>query len=189
MKKLLLTGLTLTAAGMLAACGGGKAADQTSAAADSKAETKQEAASEAAKDAAEVSLWTYPVGKWGDSATVDGIIKKFNEKYPNIKVTVEYLDYQNGDDQINTAIEGKQAPDIVLEGPERLVANWGAKGLMVDLKDLFEKDAASDIYDPVKAACKSPTGEYYEYPAFMVAHCMAVNKTMFEKADALKYLD
>ena len=108
MKKLLLTGLTLTAAGMLAACGGGKAADQTSAAADSKADTKQEGASEAAGDAAEVSLWTYPVGKWGDSATVDGIIKKFNEKYPNIKVTVEYLDYQNGDDQINTAIEGSK---------------------------------------------------------------------------------
>ena len=60
---------------------------------------------------------------------------------------------------------------------------------MVDLKDMFEKDAASDIYDPVKAACKSPTGEFYEYPAFMVAHCMAVNKTMFEKADALQYLD
>ena len=42
MKKLLLTGLTLTAAGMLAACVGGKAADQTSAAADSKEDTKQE---------------------------------------------------------------------------------------------------------------------------------------------------
>ena len=193
MKKLLLTGLAVTAAGMLAACGGGKAepAATKAAAEDSKAETKKEAAEtkEASGDAAELSLWTYPVGKWGDAATVDGIIKKFNEKYPDIKVTVEYLDYQNGDDQINTAIEGKQAPDIVLEGPERLVANWGAKGLMVDLSDMFEKDAASDIYDPVKAACKSPTGAYYEYPAFRVAHCMAINKTMFEKADALQYLD
>ena len=67
---------------------------------------------------------------------------------------------KNGDDQINTAIEGKQAPDIVLEGPERLVANWGCKrDSLVDLKDMFEKDAASDIYDPVKAACKSPTGD------------------------------
>ena len=193
MKKLLLTGLAVTAAGMLAACGGGKAepAATKAAAEDSKAETKKEAAEtkEASGDAAELSLWTYPVGKWGDAATVDGIIKKFNEKYPDIKVTVEYLDYQNGDDQINTAIEGKQAPDIVLEGPERLVANWGAKGLMVDLSDMFEKDAAADIYDPVKAACKSPTGAYYEYPAFRVAHCMAINKTMFEKADALQYLD
>lgn len=183
MKKLLLTGLTLTAAGMLAACGGGKA-DQSSAAADSKADTKASADGETA-----ISLWTYPVGKWGDAATVDGIVKKFNEKHPEIKVTVEYLDYQNGDDQINTAIEGKQAPDIVLEGPERLVANWGAKGLMVDLKDMFEKDAASDIYDRVKSACVSPEGAYYEYPAFMVAHCMAINKTMFEKANALQYLD
>ena len=127
MKKLLLTGLAVTAAGMLAACGGGEAepAATKAAAEDSKAETKKEAAEtkEASGDAAELSLWTYPVGKWGDAATVDGIIKKFNEKYPDIKVTVEYLDYQNGDDQINTAIEGKQAPDIVLEGPERLVAN------------------------------------------------------------------
>ena len=148
MKKLLLAGLTLTAAGMLAACGGGKA-DQSSAAADSKADTK------AADGETAISLWTYPVGKWGDAATVDG----------------------------------KQAPDIVLEGPERLVANWGAKGLMVDLKDMFEKDAASDIYDRVKSACVSPEGAYYEYPAFMVAHCMAINKTMFEKANALQYLD
>ena len=102
MKKLLLTGLTLTAAGMLAACGGGKA-DQSSAAADSKADTKAAADGETA-----ISLWTYPVGKWGDAATVDGIVKKFNEKHPEIKVTVEYLDYQNGDDQINTAIEGSK---------------------------------------------------------------------------------
>ena len=61
------------------------------------------------------------------SENVDGLIKAFNEKYPNVNVTVEYLDYTNGDDQVNTAIEGGQAPDLVLEGPERLVANWGAR--------------------------------------------------------------
>ena len=82
MKKLLLAGLTLTAAGMLAACGGGKA-DQSSAAADSKADTK------AADGETAISLWTYPVGKWGDAATVEGIVKKFNEKQPEITVTGE----------------------------------------------------------------------------------------------------
>ena len=31
-------------------------------------------------------------------------------QYPDIHVTVEYLDYTNGDDQVNTAIEGGSAP-------------------------------------------------------------------------------
>ena len=104
--------------------------------------------------AADITLWTYPVGNWGDSATVDTLISNFNAVYPDIHVTVEYLDYTNGDDQINTAIEGNQAPDLVLEGPERLVANWGARGLMVDLGDLWTDDAKSVIYDSVQNACK-----------------------------------
>ena len=75
----------------------------------------------------------------GDANTVDTFIANFNSVYPDIHVTVEYLDYTNGDDQINTAIEGNQAPDIVLEGPERLVANRDARGLMADLEYLDEE--------------------------------------------------
>ena len=142
----------------------------------------------AAGEKTAITLWTYPIGKWGDSATVDGLLQSFNAKYPDISVSVEYLDYTNGDDQVNTAIEGGQAPDIVMEGPERLVANWGAKGLMVDLSDLYT-DASKDFYENVTAACKGSDGKYYEYPLCMVAHCMAINKKVFEEADALKYLD
>lgn len=138
---------------------------------------------------AEITLWTYPIGGWGDAAVVDSLIAGFNATYPDIKVTVEYLDYTNGDDQINTAIEGNQAPDIVLEGPERLVANWGARGLMVDLSDLWTAEAKSAIYESVENACKSNDGVYYEYPLCMTAHTMAVNRDIFEAADALQYLD
>lgn len=140
-------------------------------------------------EAADITLWTYPIGSWGDSATVDGLIANFNEKYPDIHVTVEYLDYTNGDDQINTAIEGGQAPDLVLEGPERLVANWGAKGLMVDLADLWTDEAKEAIYDSVENACQNNDGVFYEYPLCMTAHTMAINKDIFEAADALQYLD
>ena len=104
-------------------------------------------------------------------------------------VTVEYLDYTNGDDQVNTAIEGNQAPDVILEGPERLVANWGARGLMVDLADLWTDDAKAAIYDSVENACQSNDGVFYEYPLCMTAHTMAINRDVFEAADALQYLD
>lgn len=137
----------------------------------------------------EITLWTYPIGEWGKAATVNSLVAAFNVVHPEIKVNVEYLDYTNGDDQVNTAIEGGKAPDIVLEGPERLVANWGAKGLMVDLKDLWTDTAKYEIYPSVVSACRSREGVYYEYPLCMTAHTMAVNRDLFEKAGALQYLD
>ena len=175
----------------LAACGAKKEETKESAKGSAKeTETKADAGEEKAEDLkADLKLFTYPIGQWGKSESVDALLENFNKKYPNVHVSVEYLDYTNGDDQVNTAIEGKAAPDLIMEGPERLVANWGAKGLMVDLKDIFEDEASQDIYKNVKDACASSDGKYYEYPLAMVAHCMAINKTMFEKADALQYID
>ena len=114
-----------------------------------------------------ITLWTYPIGSFGDSATVDALIAKFNEKHPEISVTVEYLDYTNGDDQVTAAIEAGTTPDIIMEGPERLVSNWGAKGKMLPLNDLWTDEAVADISatsENVVSACKWTDGNYYEYP-------------------------
>ena len=182
------------AASMLVACGVSTSSAATSTA---PAESTSTASSEAAPaestadagQAADITLWTYPIGKWGDSESVDALLADFNAQYPDIHVTVEYLDYTNGDDQVNTAIEGGSAPDIVMEGPERLVANWGAKGLMADLSDLWTDDQKADISASVEAACKDSSGAYYEFPLCMTAHCMAINKTVFEAAGAMQYVD
>ncbi|MBQ6960173.1 MAG: extracellular solute-binding protein [Clostridia bacterium] len=137
----------------------------------------------------EITLWTYPIGSWGNQETVDALIADFNAAYPNIKVKVQFIDYQTGDDQVTTAIEAKTTPDIIFEGPERLVANWGAKGKMLDLTDLFETEAGKAIYETVAGSCKGADGKYYEYPLCMTTHCMVINKKAFEAADAMKYID
>ena len=139
--------------------------------------------------ATDITLWTYPIGKWGDSATVDEMIAQFNAVYPDIHVTVEYLDYTNGDDQVNTAIEGNAAPDLIMEGPERLVANWGAKGLMVDLSDMWDDTDKAEVNAACQAACFTADGACYEYPVVMTAHCMAINYTAFQEAGADKFVD
>ena len=181
------------AASLLVGCGGGAASSSAAPASTAESTTSEAAPAEstdgAAGQAADITLWTYPIGKWGDSESVDALLADFNAKYPDIHVTVEYLDYTNGDDQVNTAIEGGSAPDLVMEGPERLVANWGAKGLMVDLSDLWTDDQKADISASVEAACKDSSGAYYEFPLCMTAHCMAINKTVFEAADAMQYVD
>ena len=106
-----------------------------------------------------------------------------------IKVKVEYLAYADGDDKVNSAISANGAPDLIMEGPERLVANWGAKGYMVDLADLLDDTDKTEINAAALTACTTADGKVYEYPVVMTAHCMAINKNAFEEAGALQYVD
>ena len=180
MKKLIAMLLALVMVVGLCACTVEKAPETTAA-----AQGNTPADTTPAAENVEISLWTYPIGNWVDEATVASLIADFNAVYPNITVKVEYLDYTNGDDKVNTAIEGNQAPDIIMEGPERLIANWGAKGLLVDLSDLVP----AGTYESVAATCTSANGEMYELPVCMITHCMAINRDVFEAAGALQYLN
>ena len=138
--------------------------------------------------ASEITLWTYPIGKWGDEATVTALTDAFKAE-TGISVKVEFLAYADGDDKVNTAIAAGQAPDLIMEGPERLVANWGANGHMVDLSDMLDDTDKAEILPAPLAACTAPDGAIYEYPLVMTAHCMAVNLDAFKEAGADQYLD
>ena len=137
----------------------------------------------------QITLWTYPIGGWGDSYTVDRLIADFESDNPGIEVKVEYLTYVDGDHKVNTALEAGAAPDLILEGPERLVANWGQKGRMVDLSDILTAEDAAEINPAVLAACCGADGAIYQYPLAMTTHCMAINKTVFEAAGAMQYIN
>ena len=144
MKKIIALLLALAMVLSLAACSV-ETVEAPAATEAPKAEAP--AATEAAAPAAatEISLMTYPIGNWGDQATVDALMAKF-EADTGIKVTVEYLTYADGDATIDAAITAGKAPDLVMEGPERLVANWGAKGKMVNIADLFDDTDKAEIF-------------------------------------------
>lgn len=194
MKKFLALLLAMTMVMALVACG-----NQDNAPADNKPSDNQTQNDKQPEDnktpdttepatAEEITLWTYPVGNWGDEANVKAITDAFTAD-TGIKVTVEYLDYTNGDDKVNTALTAGNQPDLVLEGPERLVANWGANGHMVDLADLIDAADEGEFIPAAYNACVNAEGKVYEYPMCMTAHCMAINKQAFEAADALQYVD
>lgn len=200
MKKILALVLALSMTFGLVACGNNSAdTPNTSETPDAAAESNEPAEAEsepapaeeepaAAASGTSITLWTYPIGNWGDEATVKGLTDAFTAE-TGISVTVEYLDYQNGDDKVNTAITAKEAPDLIMEGPERLVANWGANGYMVDLSDIMDDNDKAEINDAVLSACINADGACYEYPLVMTAHCMAVNLDAFKEAGADQYLD
>ena len=140
----------------------------------------------------EITLWTYPIGGWANDDTVQEIIANFNAVHPEIKVNVQYVDYQTGDDQVTTAIEAGTTPDIIFEGPGRLVALWGAAGKLLDVSDLWTEETTADILaagSNLKNLCTGVDGNTYIYPLCMTTHCMVIDKAAFEKAGALQYID
>ena len=143
MKKLIAAALAMSMTLALAACGGGGTASSNPSsgsqpAGSTPAASSQPAASNPAPSgASEITLWTYPIGNWKDENEVKKLTDAFTAE-TGVAVKVEYLDYTAGDDRVNTAITAKGTPDLIMEGPERLVANWGANGHMVDLKDMFD---------------------------------------------------
>ena len=175
MKRILALVLALAMIFTLAACG----------------EKKQPATDDKDTDeptTTSITLWTYPVGNWGKEEDVKALTDAFKAD-TGIDVQVEYLAYADGDDKVNTAITAGKAPDLVLEGPERLVANWGANGYMVDLSDMLDDTDRQEIQESVLTACTNADGAVYEYPLVMTAHCMAINLNAFKEAGADQYLD
>ncbi len=183
MKRLLSLFLALCAlAFLVSGCGGGTA----------KTTTMPEATpgqNPAQQEEIDLDLWVYPVGGLGSNSGLPTILSAFHRAHPEIRVIIHSASYETGDAEIEEAIANEETPDMVFEGPERLTANWGARGLMADLSDLWDTEAASQIYDNVAVACRTNDGKHYIYPICMTTHCMAINRDVFEAADAWQYVD
>ena len=187
MKKLLAILLAMTMVMALVACGGNNA--QSNDPPPATQDQPQEPPADAAPaDGGEITLWTYPIGDWGKEEKVKAITDAFTAD-TGIAVKVEYLAYADGDDKVNSAITAKAAPDLIMEGPERLVTNWGDKGYLVDLSDMFDDGDRSEINAAAMTACTHANGAVYEYPLVVTAHCMAINLNAFKEAGADQYLD
>ena len=173
----------LLAAGMtlgLAACGNGSQGNSESPAPGGET-------GGSSSGAVELNLWSFNVGGFAEASNWEPIIAAFNERNPDIKITVTPINYQDGDQKLTSAITAGTGPDIIFEGPERIVGNYAREGLMVDLSDLWET-GGSDIAEGISSVSQLD-GTYYMYPLSVAAHCMAINYEAFEAAGALQYID
>ncbi|MBS6801583.1 MAG: extracellular solute-binding protein [Clostridiales bacterium] len=173
----------LLAAGMtlgLAACGNGSQGNSESPAPGGET-------GGSSSGAVELNLWSFNVGGFAEASNWEPIIAAFNEQNPDIKITVTPINYQDGDQKLTSAITAGTGPDIIFEGPERIVGNYAREGLMVDLSDLWET-GGSDIAEGISSVSQLDS-TYYMYPLSVAAHCMAINYEAFEAAGALQYID
>ena len=179
MKKRILA--LLLAAGMtlgLAACGGGT---------QGGSETPAGGETGSGDGNVSITVTSFNIGGFTESSSWDSIIAAFKEANPGIDVTVNAINYQDGDAALSSSISSGNAPDVIFEGPERIVGNYAREGLMVDLSDLWEA-GGSDIAEGISSVSQLD-GTYYMYPLSAAAHCMAINYEAFEAAGALQYID
>ena len=185
MKKLIALLMALAMIFALAACGGGTTPSQAPASQDPGATTSDEGG-EPAGEPVTITIAPFNIGNFTDIAAWESLIAAFNEKYPNVTVEVTPVTYQDGDQQLNNLITAGNAPDIVFEGPERIIGNYAKEGLLVSLDDLWE--GVTDVPESISSVSHLD-GTYYMYPLAVAAHCMAINYEAFEAAGALQYID
>lgn len=91
-RKIAALTLSLIMAVSVAACGSSsdtqKNADDNAATPSTESNNDAEPAGGDSAESTDITLWTYPIGNWGDSATVDGLISNFETAHPDINVTV-----------------------------------------------------------------------------------------------------
>ena len=188
MKKLLALLLALCMVFALAACSNNEGETQSqdpAPASDPAGEDTQEPAP--AGDPVTITVASFNIGSYTDSAAWDPIIEAFNAEYPNVTVEIMPVTYTDGDQQLANLIAGGNAPDVVFEGPERIISQYAKEGLLVDLNDMWEASGA-DIPEGI-ASVSQLDGTYYMFPLIVAAHCMAINYEAFEAAGALQYID
>lgn len=137
----------------------------------------------------EITFWNFPnfqpldgqVGKYEEQ-----IISAFNEKHPEIKVNLEMLSFDGGPEKLNLAIATNTAPDVLYDAPGRII-DYGKKGLLAPLNDMFTEGILEDISPALMK--QSKVGEdIVMYPFNTGPFMMAVNKTLFEEIGALDLL-
>ena len=176
MKKFLALTLTLVMVLSLAACGGKK--EETPAPDDSGNETAAQT---------EIVWWAFPT--FGvDSGYEQELADAFMAANPDVKITVETIDFQSGPEALTSAITAGTAPDILFDAPGRII-EYGNAGNLVALDDMIA-DLKSDLSsESLLETCVGADGSYYMYPISSSPFYMGLNKEMLEKADALQYVN
>ena len=179
MKKFLALTLTLVMVLSLAACGGKKA--------ETPAAPAEENKEPAAAAQTEIVWWAFPT--FGvDSGYEQELADAFMAANPDVKITVETIDFQSGPDALTSAITAGTAPDILFDAPGRII-EYGNAGNLVALDDMIGELKGDLASESLLDTCVGADGSYYMYPISSSPFYMGLNKEMLEKADALQYVN
>ena len=110
------------------------------------------------------------------------LIAAFEAKYPNIKVEYQKIDFTDGPAKLETAIQSKSTPDVVVDAPGRVI-DWAKKGYLVAFDEIDKSKYSETV---INAA--SYDGKVYLYPLGTAPFVMAFNKVLTDKLGVTELL-
>lgn len=131
---------------------------------------------------ADLTWWAFPTFSttYAAGEYEKQMVEAFNEKYPNVNVKVEMIDFTSGPEKIIAAIQGGTAPDILFDAPGRIV-DYGKNGKLAKLDDMFTEDFKKDVNNENVLASCSDGSSYWMYPLSSAPFIMAVDQAVLEK--------
>ncbi len=165
---------------LFAACGKGETAENT-------AGNSQQSAGTGSGDSTAASVsGDIKYNFWGNAdqaKTIQAQIDTFTQKNPNIKVSLDFADWGNYWTKLATQSAAGSAPDVFAMSTTLYLADYAAKGYLVDAGELASKDNF-DLSKYYKAALDLSTydGKLYGLPQDINTIILAYNTDMFAKA-------
>lgn len=116
---------------------------------------------------------------WGSDTRVQAnqqTIDEFNEEHPNVHIEIEYADWNNYWDQLNTQLAADDAPDIIaMDTP--MLRQYAEQGSLLDLSEVDLSEIPEDLID-----VGTVDGEYYGLAVGVSSYAVMANLTLFEEA-------
>jgi multiple sugar transport system substrate-binding protein len=158
---------------------------------------QQKVADPGASASGTIEFWHFFTDR--EAAAIDGVVKDFEAKYPNIKVTVKS---GQDDDKMTQAIGAGKGPDVGLSFSTDIVGKFCSSGAWQDLTPYVNRDKIdlNNIPAPVRTyteyqgkRCTMPFladayGLYYNKKMFTAAGITDPPKTLTDLADDAKKL-
>jgi len=163
--------------GSLGGCSSGEKKESESASTNESITVSESSSNNPEEISAELTLWD---ASWNETIT-PGIIEKFNEKYPNIKVNVEFFPSDGMSDKYLTALMSGSGPDLLSINNE-WVSTFATSNGLLNLDKYIEENNydMSDFYEGAQKGVMF-NDSVYALPYRAETHGFFYNKDLFEQ--------
>jgi arabinogalactan oligomer / maltooligosaccharide transport system substrate-binding protein len=181
MKKqtLLATSLFCIVALLLAACGGAATTAAPAATEPPATTTAPQATAAPAGPSGELTIWNAYNSGGSEEAALTKIVANAQAKYPDLKITVLNVPFNEIFDKYKTEVAAGGGPDMYV-APNDDLGNWARAGIVSELDTYLQ--GKTDAYSNVAVDGMKVDGKIYGVPESAKAVALYYNKSLIKDA-------
>jgi len=160
---------------------GCKKAEEAAPVEEEVAEETEQAVEEAVEEGVPIKLVWWVFSWEFESGAPQEIVKRFNEKFPNIEVEVVSNTYEGYEDKVSMRAKTKTLPDL-LETHSTTLGKYAPGGAFMDVTEVIEDMGGSDYFSEGALTTVKYNDKYWGFPYRISAQMLVWNKDIFKEA-------